>query len=259
MTEISWLQAFVLALIQGITEFLPVSSSAHLILLSWLTGWPDQGAMVDIAAHFGTLLAVIWFFRRDVCALLTPQKRSQAVALLAASVPLGLMGLLLHKQVENQLRSVFVIAMGSIVFGGLLWLAEKWHQPRERQLTARHLLMMGLWQVLALIPGASRSGVTLTGGLFMGLEKKAAAKGAFLLAIPALMMVAGYGGWKILQQPMAFNVPLLGMVMAVSFLVALLTIDWFMRFLEKTPLSVFAIYRIILGVGLLGLWVYKGA
>jgi undecaprenyl-diphosphatase len=258
VADIGWWQALVLALVQGITEFLPISSSAHLILLSWLTGWPDQGVVVDIAAHFGTLLAVIWYFRQDLKAMFRPARRSLLLALILASLPLAVAGLLFHDVIETRLRSAWVIAFSSIAFGLLLWLAEWLHQPSERQVRPVHLLKMGLWQVLALIPGTSRSGITLTGGLFMGLSKKAAARASFLLAIPALLMVTAYGGMKIMRQPTDYALPILAMVMSISFAVALLTITWFMRFLEKTPLSVFAIYRILLGVLLIVLLLQQG-
>ena len=255
VADIGWLQALVLALLQGVTEFLPVSSSAHLILLSWLTGWPDQGVVVDIAAHFGTLLAVIWYFRQDLLAMLSGENRALAAALVLATLPLAVFGLLFHDLIETQLRSAWVIALSSIAFGLLLWLAEALHQAREKQLKPGHLIKMGAWQVLALIPGASRSGITLTGGLLMGLDKQTAARGSFLLAIPALMLVTAYGSLKVIRQPAEFSYALLLLVTGVSFVTAMATIGWFLRFLQKTPLAVFAIYRIALGLAILGvLW-----
>jgi len=259
LADIGWWQALVLALLQGVTEFLPVSSSAHLILVSWITGWPDQGAVVDIAAHFGTLLAVIWFFRRDLLAMLTGKNRPLAAALGLATVPLAVFGLLFHDVIETQLRSAWVIAISSIVFGLLLWLAEVLHQPRVKKLQPGHVLKMGWWQVLALIPGASRSGVTLTGGLLMGLDKQAAARGSFLLAIPALLLVTAYGSLQVVRHPAEFSLPLLMLVVTVSFVTAMATISWFLRFLQKTPLAVFALYRIGLGLAILGLLWQQGA
>ncbi len=255
--DVSWWQVLVLAVVQGLTEFLPVSSTAHLILLSWVTHWPDQGVVFDIAAHLGTLLAVVGYFRRDLWRILIEKHHRELLALLLASVPLMIFGLLLHKSIETHLRSVWVIAVSSVIFGALLWLADKWHRVREGRLRPVHLLKMGLWQVLALIPGASRSGVTLTGGLFMGLDKTAAARGTFLLSIPALIMVTAYGGLKIMRQPATFPLLELSMVVLVSFAVAWLSIGWFMRFIQKTPLSWFGVYRIVLGM-ILMVWLLAG-
>ena len=187
------MQAIILAIIQGMTEFLPVSSSAHLILLPKIIGWNDQGLLFDIALHFGTLLAVLIYFRDDLAQMIEDLLRnrgdnimqSDAMILIIATIPVVLVGGLFNDWIENNLRSSNVIATTSIIFGLILLASDKFGSNKNN-ITLRIGLLIGLAQVLALIPGVSRSGITITMGLFMGLGRVKSAKFSFLLAIPAV-------------------------------------------------------------------------
>ena len=188
------IQALILAIIQGMTEFLPVSSSAHLILIPKIIGWNDQGLLFDIALHFGTLLAVVIYFRDDLFQMIEDLiinrgnniMQSDVMILIIATVPVVLVGGLLNDWIENNLRSSNVIASTSIVFGLILLASDKFSSGKNN-LTLQIGLIIGLAQVLALIPGVSRSGITITMGLFMGLGRVKSARFSFLLAIPVIL------------------------------------------------------------------------
>ncbi len=243
-----YLQWAVLALIQGLTEFLPISSSAHLILVRKFAGWQDQGLVMDIAAHFGSLLAVIWYYRKDVMALLSGKNWPLFQQLLIASIPIALTGLLLADFIDNSLRehAVVVIAAASVVFGVLLWFSQRF--ARSNGLDFKSAILIGLAQCLALIPGASRSGVTLTAGMALGLSRSTAAKFSFLLAIPAILMTAAYGGLKLIQAPHDYDFTGVFLMIFMSFVAAWVCIHWFMKFIQKIDFKWFMHYRIILAV-----------
>jgi undecaprenyl-diphosphatase len=262
------LHAIFLALIQGLTEFLPISSSAHLILLPRLLGWADQGLAFDVAVHVGTLVAVIAYFRHDVACLLRAwgvscvTRQLNADAQLAwlvvlATVPVVVCGLLFHDLIEDYLRSPLVIAAATIGFGLLLGLSDvRGRKTRaEDTLTVTDVLWIGLAQALALIPGTSRSGITMTAALALGLTRSAAARFSFLLSVPVILMAGGYESLQLMQQaePVAWGSLVLGTVIAgVS---AYLSIHFFMRLIEKVGMLPFVIYRLLLGVFLLLLFV----
>jgi len=258
------LQTILLALLQGLTEFLPISSSAHLILLPRLLGWGDQGLAFDVAVHVGTLMAVMFYFRHDVQRLLgawfgsclTRQMNADARLawlLLLGTVPVALGGLLLHDVVETYLRSPLVIALATIGFGVLLGLADRCgRQVRsEDSLTLSDVLWIGLAQALALVPGTSRSGITMTAALALGLTRTAAARFSFLLSIPVILMAGGFESLKLLQQsaPVAWGEILLGT--AVAGVSAYLCIHFFMRLIERIGMLPFVLYRLLLGAFLL--------
>ena len=256
-------QAIVLALVQGLTEFLPISSSAHLILVPVLTGWTDQGLAFDVAVHFGTLAAVIIYFREELgtmakawtSSLVTRNPDDEARlawAVLLGTIPLGLAGLTLHGYVETVLRSSLVIATTTIVFGVLLGYADKvGAQTRcEYRLDAGRVAVIALSQVLALIPGTSRSGITITAGLLVGLDRKAAARFSFLLSVPAIAMAALYETTNLIEvsQPVAWTDIIVGI--AVSGVSAYLCIHYFLKLLDRVGMLPFVVYRLILGVAL---------
>ena len=263
-----YLHAILLALVQGLTEFLPVSSSAHLILLPRLLGWVDQGLAFDVAVHVGTLMAVIAYFRQDVACLLSAWGQScvswqlNADARLAwlvvfGTVPVAMVGLLFHDFIENTLRSPLVIAAATIGFGLLLGLSDLRGQKirTEATLGISDVLWIGLAQALALIPGTSRSGITMTAALSLGLTRSAAARFSFLLSVPVILMAGGYESLQLLQQaePVDWGVIVLGTVVAgVS---AYLSIHFFMRLIEKVGMLPFVVYRLLLGGFLLLLFV----
>lgn len=243
-----FLQWAVLALVQGLTEFLPISSSAHLILVGKFAGWQDQGLVMDIAAHLGSLLAVIWYYRSDVIELLSGKNWPLFQQLLIASVPIALAGLLLAGFIDNTLRehAAIVIATASVLFGVLLWFSQRF--ANNNNLNLKNAILIGLAQCLALIPGASRSGVTLTAGMALGLSRSTAAKFSFLLAIPAILMTAAYGGLQLIQAPQDHDLTGVFLMIAMSFFAALLCIHWFMKFIEKIDFKWFMHYRIMLAI-----------
>ncbi len=265
--EIGIIQYFILGLIQGLTEFLPISSSAHLILLPRLLAWQDQGLAVDVAAHVGTLCAVIFYFRRDLVDM-TRQWVSSGFSLqeyhsryvwflIIATLPIAVSGLLLADLVATYLRSPMVIALATIFFGVLLLLADKFGhlQRTEKALTFKDIIIIGMLQILALIPGTSRSGITITAGLLLGLERRAAARFAFLLSIPTIFLAGGYEGYKLVISQNAVYWPGVIIVTVTSFILAALTIHIFIRFLEKTGLLPYVMYRLLLGILLVYLFI----
>lgn len=248
---IDFWQILVLALIQGLTEFLPVSSSAHLILVGLLGNWQDQGLLIDIAAHLGSLLAVIIYFRREILQILSGKQNQLLVQLFIATLPIVLAGLLLAGWVSDMGRSVMVIAIASAVFGVLLWWSQR--LAKQAQLNRKSALLIGLAQCLALIPGASRSGVTLTAGMALGLNKTTAARFSFLLAIPTISMAAAYAGLQWYQQQMTVDYSAVISVIVFSFFSAWLVIALFMKFIERIDFVWFMFYRLLLALLLFGL------
>jgi undecaprenyl-diphosphatase len=257
-------QIIILALIQGLTEFLPISSSAHLILVPLLNDWPDQGLAFDVAVHVGTLTAVVFYFRKELNAMTrdwfaSVYTRKQigesrlAWAVLMATIPVGLCGLLFHDFIATQLRSPLVIATTTIGFGLLLGLAD-WKGRRvrnEHTLNAGNVLFIGLAQALALIPGTSRSGVTMTAGLALGLTRDAAARFSFLLSIPVIVLSGGLETIKLLQSAIAPDWQALVIGTVLSALAAYLCIHLFLKFITRMGMWPFVVYRLFLGIGLL--------
>lgn len=241
-----YLQWVVLALVQGLTEFLPISSSAHLILASKFAGWEDQGLLMDIAAHFGSLLAVIWYYRKDVFELLSGKNWPLFQQLLLASIPIAIAGLLFADIVDNNLRAIWIIAAASAIFGVLLWFSQRYSQ--NKVLDLKSAIVIGLAQCLALIPGASRSGVTMTAAMALGLNKATAAKFSFLLAIPAILMTSAYGGLKLLQAPQNYDFTGIFTIVVLSFLAAWLCIHWFMKYIQRIDFKWFMHYRLLLAI-----------
>jgi undecaprenyl-diphosphatase len=259
-------QVVVLALIQGITEFLPISSSAHLILPSQILGWADQGLAFDVAVHVGTLAAVVIYFREDLRNLITAwfgqfgprgQTHDSRLAwyIIWATIPVCVMGLLLNSFIETYLRSLWVIAAASIIFGLALW----WGDARSKQtltlqnITLAAALLIGVAQAVALIPGTSRSGITMTMALFIGFTRTDAARFSFLLSIPVIIIGGVYEGIGLLG---AVDVDWLGIFvgMLVSAVSAYLCIHYFLAFISRISMLPFVIYRVILGFVLLGIF-----
>jgi undecaprenyl-diphosphatase len=255
----------VLALVQGLTEFLPVSSSAHLILGGQLMGWEDQGLVFDVATHLGTLLAVFIYFRRDLTSMTlaciqtvsTPQQaqaRSMVWFLAMASIPALLIGFLARDLVEIYLRDLRIIAATTLVFGGLLWLSDvlgkRLHSLQD--MSWRSALLIGLAQTLALVPGVSRSGITLTAGRFLGFSTDAAARFSFLLSIPIIAAAGGYGALKVAMGEAPINWQEFLLAMGFAALAGWACIAAFLALLQKVGLLPFILYR--LALGLLLLW-----
>ncbi len=255
-------QAFWLALLQGLTEFLPISSSAHLILLPELIGWSDQGVAFDVAVHIGTLLAVILYYRNDLRLILidwlktlrgdNPTIHSRlAWHVIIGTLPAVAAGLLfvVVDGLSESLRSPLIIAATTLVFGLLLWFSEAIANElrRLKDMRWQDALLVGIFQALAFIPGTSRSGITITAGLFLGLEREHAARFSFLLSIPIILLAGLSNGYKLVSssEPVQWNMMAVGVI--VSAIVAYLTIGWFLRLLDKVGLIPFVIYRLLLG------------
>jgi undecaprenyl-diphosphatase len=270
-----------LALVQGITEFLPVSSSAHLVLPAQLTSWPDQGLAFDVAVHFGTLIAVLAYFRKDLLSMLwaigqapavyaarssevpsnaeTEQAAQGIVQLLKlglATIPVVIIGFLGKDFIQDNLRTVPVIATTTMLFGAALWYADR-RPTTNTTITWQAAAIIGLAQSIALIPGTSRSGITITAALLLGLSRVEAAKFSFLLAIPTIA-----GAQLLLSLDLAagnldrdFAKVAAGATLAgVS---AYLGIHYFMQLVERTGMLPYVLYRLVLGLVLFGL-VYSG-
>lgn len=263
----SLFQIIVLALVQGLTEFLPISSSAHLILVPVISDWPDQGLAFDVSVHVGTLIAVIWYFRHEVVTLTLDWGKSLlyrkkvgesnlAWAVIWATVPVVIAGLLFHDFVDTVLRSPIIIAWATIIFGLLLWVADSTGKQlrSEHQLGTKGLIMIGFAQALALIPGTSRSGITMTAGLFLGLTRTGAARFSFLLSIPTILMAGSYNTFYLIESEQAVDWIALGTGILLSAVTAYLCIHIFLKLLERVGMKPFVFYRLLLGVVLLYLF-----
>ena len=256
------IQAILLAIIQGLTEYLPISSSAHLILLSELAGWKDQGLVLDVALHFGTLLAVIFYFRREINEMLDFSHfktmntliKSPLGVITIATIPIVIVGGLFNQFIEANLRTSEVIAIATIIFGVLLYLSDlKGKQAgSDLKVTLGLGFLIGLAQVFALIPGTSRSGITITAALLLGFSRTEAARFSFLLAIPVIIAANILGIFEVIQtDTLVFNYLDLFLGVSISFLVAYLTIGWFLSLIERIGMLPFVVYRVILGTLLL--------
>ncbi|MGD8566963.1 MAG: undecaprenyl-diphosphate phosphatase [Gammaproteobacteria bacterium] len=254
-------QAIVLAVLQGLTEFLPISSSAHLILVPQLvSSWQDQGLAFDVSVHVGTLSAVLIYFRREVTEMAVDWVRSVssrqqtmnsklAWAVLFGTIPVGLAGLTFKDYIEWNLRSPSVIAVTTVVFGLLLWWADVTGKRArdEYTITIIDVIVIGCAQAVALIPGTSRSGITITAGLMLGLSREAAARFSFLLSIPVILLSGGLVGLDLIEQavPVQWSLMIIGTVLAG--VTAYLTIHFFLKLLERMGMLPFVIYRLALG------------
>jgi undecaprenyl-diphosphatase len=255
------IQIFILATLQGLTEFLPISSSAHLILAPLVTGFQDQGLAFDVAVHVGTLAAVVGYFRREVIAIssdffrswFNPAARSREAYLgwmiVLATIPVGIFGVFMKSLVETDLRSPLVIAITTIGFGILLLLADRSgkRQRDEYEIRWKDALIIGLFQALAIIPGTSRSGSTITGGLLLGLTRKAASRFSFLISIPTILMSGGLLTLDLVSSDTPADWLSLCLGAGLAFITAYLCIHYFLRFIETMGMMPFVIYRMILG------------
>ena len=263
-----WLQVWVLALVQGLTEFLPISSAAHLILVPVLTAWDDQGLAFDVAIHVGTLAAIVVYFRHELIVVTrawfaqvsgrgATSESMLAWAVIFGTLPAALAGLAFAGVIENSLRSPLVIATTTIGFALLLWLAD-WRGRGTRDefsIRWRDIGIVGGAQALALIPGTSRSGITMTAALLLGFSRKAAARYSFLLAIPIIAMAGAYETLKLVQAPPdQVNWMQLFAGAVIAGIAAWLCVHWFLKLIERIGMLPFIIYRLILGFFLL--WVF---
>ena len=257
----------ILALIQGLTEFLPISSSGHLIIFPKLLGWQDQGITIDVAVHAGSLLAVLIFLWRDIGRILLelgqlarpgrPSAPPLLHLLLVASVPVLVVGFLVSTVMQDLTRNIEVIGWATLLFGILLGFSDRIGMTLNRFQHMRYFdaLLIGLAQILALIPGASRAGVTITAARFLGYERASAARFSLLLAIPAILGASFLKGLDIfLSNNVTLGIDFL-IAAGISFCAALASISIMMKWLNRAGFMPFVVYRIIMGVLLLA-WVY---
>jgi undecaprenyl-diphosphatase len=256
---------FLIALIQGVTEFLPISSSGHLILLPSLTGLADQGQVIDVAVHVGTLGAVILYFWRDVALALggivhllrgrqTEPGAQLAMGLIIATIPVIVFGLFLSLTgLDDALRSIAVIGWTMLIFGVVLYWADQ-KGPRERSAeswTYRHALIMGLWQAIALIPGTSRSGITITSARLLGYDRESAARLSMLMSIPTIIASGVLLGSEVISTADAETARNGAIAAGYAFVAALAALTIMMRLLRTVSFTPYVIYRVILGIILL--------
>lgn len=261
------LHALLLAIIQGITEFFPVSSSGHLLLLPQLTGFKDQGLAMDAALHLATALAIFVYFRMEWIALLRKGWKSVLLRkIIVASIPAVLFGVLFDSLIEHTLRSPWVVVTMLIIVAGLMWWVEdnytqvkKVSHKQQNKSTAMHLdiswpqaLIIGIAQTLALIPGTSRSGITIVAGMWQNVPRAQSAHFSFLLGAP---LTLGAGLIKLLELSNVDSTDwnIVGFSMILTFVIGLAAMHWLLKFLERNTLKPFAIYRVVLAIGVIAL------
>lgn len=269
----SWFESFILGLVQGLTEFLPISSSAHLRLTAAFAGWEDPGAAFTAVTQIGTEAAVIIYFHKDIARIISAWARSlvnkdmrrnhdaqMGWLVIIGSVPIGVLGLAFKDHIEGPFRDLRLIATTLIAMGIVLGIADRLaardakrgrhsaarHRKTLQELTVRDGLLYGCAQALALVPGVSRSGATISGGLFMGYTREAAARYSFLLAIPAVLASGLFELKEIGEGHVSWGPTLFATVLA--FVVAYAVIAWFMKFISTRSFMPFVIYRVLLGI-----------
>ena len=265
----TYFEAFMLALIQGLTEFLPISSSAHLILPSAILGWEDQGLSFDVAVHVGTLAAVVIYFRKEVVTLFSAllgslfkgdrsKEAKLAWMIVLATIPACVVGLFMKDFIELYLRSAWVIATTTVVFALLLWWVDKRGTFADDEYAAdwKKSLFIGVSQALALIPGTSRSGAPITAALYLGFTREAAARFSFLMSIPIIALAGSYLGLKLVVSGEPVHLGMLATGIVTSFVSAYFCIHFFLKLISRMGMMPFVIYRLILGIGLFGLLMF---
>lgn len=259
--QLSWLQAIALGISQGLTEFLPISSTAHTLIVSKLLGWPDPGAAFTAVTQVGTELAVVIYFRQDIARILKAwfsslTKKSERANpdakmgwyVIIGTIPIGIAGLAFKSSIETTARNLWLVAATLIIMGILLGLADRFarHTKSEADINTKNAVLFGLGQALALIPGVSRSGATITAGLAMGFKRDVAARYSFLLAIPAVFASAALTAGDISSDSFV-NWPATIVATIVAFVVGYLVIASLMKYLQTRTFLPFVIYRIALG------------
>ena len=265
-----WVEAVVLGIVQGLTEFLPISSSAHLRLVGELFGWEDPGAAFTAITQIGTEAAVLLFFRHDIARIVTAWLGSLAGKrkgdpdarmgwlIIVGSLPIVVLGLLFQDDIETTLRDLRIVATALIVFSLILFWADRVgaKQRELEDLTVPHGIGFGFAQAMALIPGVSRSGGTITAGLFLGYSRSAAARYSFLLAVPAVLGSGFFQAYEALSGDVAGRGVAWGptvLATVIAFGVGLTVIAWLLRYLDRGSFTPFVVYRIVLGVLVLAL------
>ncbi|CAB4921285.1 unannotated protein [freshwater metagenome] len=268
MTEaVTWFEAIVLGIVQGLTEFLPISSTAHVLIVSQIFGWQDPGAAFSAVTQIGTEIAVLVYFRNDIARIITTWYRSfrdtslrsnldarMGWYIIIGTIPISVLGLLFSKQIETAARNLWLVAIMLIVFGVILGFADALGSRKHdlTELNRRDGLLFGIGQAFALIPGVSRSGATISTGLALGYTRESAARYAFLLAIPAVLASGFYELTKIGRDTTASWGPTL-LATVIAFCVGIAVISWLLKYVTTHTYKPFVLYRIILGFVLIAL------
>ena len=261
----SWLQTIVLSIVQGLTEFLPISSSGHLVLVPMVFGWTDQGLVFDVAVHFGSLAAVCVYFRNDLAGLIrggaellggngkSPQSK-MALYIMIGTVPAAITGLLFAGWIEANLRNPAVIVLTLSGYGVLMALADRFgrHQRIIANVRLKDTIIIGIAQALALVPGTSRAGVTISAAMILGFQRQDAARFSFLLSAPIIMLATAFESSMLFVERTQIAWAQLAIGVSISAVVAYFSIDFFMRIVNAIGLLPFAIYRL----GLAGVVLY---
>ena len=245
------IEILILSIIQGISEFLPISSSAHLIIISTLYDFKSSSLLIDTSLHLGSLFAIIFYFKKD---LLDVQHNQKLISLIIiGSIPIIVIGYFLYTtNLIHLLRNIKVIAWSTLIFGVVLYIADKnnFNKSIKSNLNLKTILYIGFFQTLALIPGTSRAGITITAGRFLKFNRYDSSKISFLLSIPALGGASILGLQEVFQQSLKFSYLVL-IAVSLSFLFSYFTVKFFLNFINKFSLNIFVIYRIIIGITLL--------
>ena len=246
------IDVLILSLIQGVTEFLPVSSSSHLILFSKLTNFQNQSLSLDVSLHIGSFLAVITFFYKDLIKFI--KNKDLFIKILISSLPVMVLGFFMVKiDLISELRNIKVIGWMTLLFGILLYLSDKFNMNKniESDFTYKSALMIGFFQMISLVPGVSRSGITITAARLLKFNRYDAAKISFLLSIPTLAVVSIFGIKNILSAE-NMNISFLNLFsILLSFVFSFITIKYFLQYIKSFSLDIFVIYRVILGIVIL--------
>lgn len=248
------LEIFILSTIQGITEFLPISSSSHLIIVSNFLNFENQGLSIDVSLHIGSFLAVVTYFRKEIINLVKNKKLF--IKMIICSLPVMIAGYLLIKlNLMDQIRNIKIIGWTTLVFGILLYISDKFPIGKniENNFSLKSAFFIGFFQILSLIPGVSRSGITITAARFLKFQRYDSAKISFLLSIPTLAAVSIFGLKNlIVSDNLDLSIASLISIF-LSFLFSLITINYFLKYIKKFSLYVFVVYRIILGIVILSI------
>ena len=254
------LQYFIIGIVQGLTEFLPISSSGHLVLISELTNWQDQGLFTDVAVHVGTLVAVVIYLRRHIISLIKNffsfkiKNNDNLINIIIATIPAVIIGFFIFDLVQIYFRDLKIVAVTSIIFAALLFVADhfKIKISKWENISYIQSFIIGIFQVLAFIPGASRAGVTITGARFLGFDRSSAAIFSMLLSIPIILASLILSTYDLINNPLInVNLPQSIFASLVACITALFSIHFMMYFIQRSTFNIFIIYRVMLGFILL--------
>tara|TARA_E500000178_G_scaffold148316_1_gene147937 strand:+ start:755 stop:1513 length:759 start_codon:yes stop_codon:yes gene_type:complete len=243
------IEIFILSFIQGVTEFIPVSSSSHLILVSNLLDFENQSLSIDVSLHIGSLFAVLVYFYKDIISFV--ENKTLFLKVFISSLPVMIVGfLLVETEIINQIRDIKIIAWTTLIFGFLLYLSDKFKLEKnlEKNFSYKSAIFIGLFQILSLVPGVSRSGIAITAARILKFNRVDAAKISFLLSIPILSAVSFFGLKNLIISENIYFTKLNLISIFLSFLFSFITIKYFLRFIEKFSLDIFVYYRVFLGL-----------